>query len=164
MKRFLFAIAIIATILVSCTTNNGEHQAPIVASADFEATFAEDIRAELDGTAVVWNSDDLLTVFTETSHNRKYKIETLSDDCRTATFRYVGYTGSDNTPISESYALYPYDATATFAGGVVTTTLSATQNYNGDENNLKYALMAAKSTTTNFAFKNTINQCTNKRR
>lgn len=119
----------------------------------FFAAFESDTRADLDGTSVVWNSDDLLTIFTKTSHNRKYPITNLKDDRRSATFSYVGFTGTDGTKISENYAVYPYDANATLSNGIITTTLSALQTYN-PAGQLSYALMSAKSADNNFSFKN----------
>ena len=120
---------------------------------DFIATFADGTRADLDGTAVVWNADDYLTIFTKTSHNRQYKVKDLSANGRSATFEYVGYTGSDKTPITNNYAVYPYDATATISGDVITTALASEQIYNA-ERDLTYALMSAKSSTNNFSFVN----------
>ena len=120
---------------------------------DFIATFADDTRADLDGTAVVWNADDHLTIFTKTSHNRQYRVKDLSANGRSATFEYVGYTGSDKTAISNNYAVYPYDAEATILGDVITTTLASEQTYNA-ECDLTYALMSAKSATNNFSFVN----------
>ena len=120
---------------------------------DFTATFDDGTRADLDGTAVVWNADDHLTIFTKTSHNRQYRVKDLSTNGRSATFEYVGYTGSDKTAISNNYAVYPYDAEATILGDVITTTLASEQTYNA-ECDLTYALMSAKSATNNFSFVN----------
>ena len=138
----------------SCAKDNAELRPAISATEDFTATFELDTRTSLDGTAVVWNEEDLLTIFTKTSHNRKYQVKELSDDNRTATFGYVSYTGTNDTKITSNYALYPYDDDATLTGGVVTTTLQSTQTYNGANGNLGYALMAAQSTTNNFSFRN----------
>lgn len=138
----------------SCAKDNAELRPAISATEDFTATFELDTRTSLDGTAVVWSEDDLLTIFTKTSHNRKYQVKELSEDGRTATFGYVSFTGSNDAKITSNYALYPYDADATLTGGVVTTTLQSTQIYNGANGNLGYALMAAQSTTNNFSFRN----------
>ncbi|MBO5881907.1 MAG: leucine-rich repeat protein [Alistipes sp.] len=152
MKKALFLVAMVATLFASCQQEI-ILQPAVEASGDFTASFAE-TRTELDGTDVVWCEDDLLTIFSKTAHNRKYQVKELSTDRRTATFGYVSYTGADNTKITSNYALYPYDAEATLAGGVITTTLQPTQLYNGDDGNLGYALMVANSTTNNFAFSN----------
>lgn len=152
MKRILFLAIMVATFFASCQKE--DFAEPIIeVSNDFTASFAE-TRTELDGTAVVWCEEDLLTIFTKTSHNRKYQVKELSEDGRTATFGYVSFTGSNDAKITSNYALYPYDADATLTGGVVTTTLQPTQTYNGANGNLGYALMVAQSATNNFSFKN----------
>ena len=152
MKRILFLATMVATLFASCQKENFA-EPTIEATDDFTASFAE-TRTELDGAAVVWCEDDLLTIFTKTSHNRKYQVKELSEDGRTATFGYVSFTGSNDVKITSNYALYPYDADATLTGGVVTTTLQPTQTYNGANGNLEYALMAAQSATNNFSFRN----------
>ena len=152
MKRILFLATMVAILFASCQKENLA-EPTIEAADDFTASFAE-TRTSLDGTAVVWSEDDMLTIFTKTSHNRKYQVKELSEDGRTATFGYVSFTGSNDVKITSNYALYPYDADATLTGGVVTTTLQSTQIYNGANGNLGYALMAAQSTTNNFSFRN----------
>ena len=130
MKRIsLLMVATIVAFLTSCVTADVNEQSHMVGSENFRATI-NDSRTHLDGTAVVWDEDDLLTIFTKTSHNRQYKIKSLADNGRTATFGYVSFTGSDNTAISENYAVYPYNGDATLSNGVITTSLSATQDYN----------------------------------
>ena len=154
MKKSFWIVAVATMFFASCAKDNAELRPAISATEDFTATFELDTRTSLDGTAVVWCEDDLLTIFTKTSHNRKYQVKELSEDGRTATFGYVSFTGSNDAKITSNYALYPYDADATLTGGVVTTTLQPTQIYNGANGNLGYALMAAQSATNNFSFRN----------
>ena len=151
MKKFIFC-ATLVVLFTSCMKNDVEVDA-VQRTEDFTATFEDGTRADLDGTAVVWNADDHLTIFTKTSHNRQYKVKDLSANGRSATFEYVGYTGSDKTPITNNYAVYPYDATATISGDVITTAFASEQIYNA-ERDLTYALMSAKSSTNNFSFVN----------
>ena len=151
MKKFIFCTALVM-LFTSCMKNDVEVDA-VQRTEDFTATFEDGTRADLDGTAVVWNDDDHLTIFTKTSHNRQYKVKDLSANGRSATFEYVGYTGSDKTPITNNYAVYPYNAEATILGDVITTTLASEQIYNA-ECDLTYALMSAKSSTNNFSFVN----------
>ncbi len=154
MKRILLLmVATIVAFLTSCVTADVNEQSHMVGSENFRATI-NDSRTHLDGTSVVWDEDDLLTIFTKTSHNRQYKIKSLADNGRTATFGYVSFTGSDNTAISENYAVYPYNGDATLSNGVITTSLSATQDYNSSNSSLKYALMVAKSSDNNLSFDN----------
>ena len=149
-KLFLAALAMLG--FVACT-ENADLQPTVEPTADFAATFAQ-TRTDLDGNAVVWNENDMLTIFTRTSHNRQYKLKEMAADRRSATFGYVGYTGTDNTKITTNYAIYPYDAAATLSAGVVTTTLAPEQRYNSANGTLSYALMAAASADNNFYFDN----------
>lgn len=152
MKKILFLATMVAALFASCQKESFS-EPTIEASGDFTASFA-DTRTELDGTAVVWCEEDLLTIFTKTAHNRKYQVKELSDDGRTATFGYLSFTGNNDTKITTNYALYPYDADATLTAGVVTTTLQPTQTYNAANGSLGYALMVARSSNTNFSFIN----------
>ena len=152
MKKILFLATMMAALFASCQKESFS-EPTIEASGDFTASFA-DTRTELNGTAVVWCEEDLLTIFTKTAHNRKYQVKELSDDGRTATFGYVSFTGNNDTKITTNYALYPYDADATLTAGVVTTTLQPTQTYNAANGSLGYALMVARSSNTNFSFIN----------
>lgn len=141
-------------LLASCAKSGDECLSSVVeATEDFTASFA-DTRTSLDGTAVVWNENDCLTIFTNTSHNRKYQVKELSEDGRTATFGYVSFTGNNSETITSNYAVYPYDAEAALSGDIITTTLAATQTYNAATSNVDCALMAAKSESNNFSFVN----------
>lgn len=126
---------------------------PVMGGEDFTATIAE-TRAELDGVAVLWNDADELTIFTKTAHNRHYKVKSLSNGNRSATFGYVGFSGNDGSAIENNYAVYPYDADATLAGEVITTKINAEQVYNAEKVDLSNALMAAKSTSSALQFVN----------
>ena len=151
MKKFIICATLVA-LFTSCMKDDVVVDA-VQRTEDFTATFDDGTRADLDGTAVVWNADDHLTIFTKTSHNRQYKVKDLSANGRSATFEYVGYTGADKTAITSNYAVYPYDATATISGDVITTAIASEQIYNA-ERDLTYALMSAKSSTNNFSFVN----------
>ena len=126
---------------------------PVMGGEDFTATIAE-TRAELDGVAVLWNDADELTIFTKTAHNRHYKVKSLSNGNRSATFGYVGFSGNDGSAIENNYAVYPYDADATLAGEIITTKINAEQVYNAEKIDLSNALMAAKSTSSALQFVN----------
>lgn len=154
MRKLLFVVTTAIIFFASCAKSGDQCMAPIVeATGDFTASFAE-TRTSLDGTAVVWNESDCLTIFTKTSHNRKYQVKELSEDGRTATFGYVSFTGDNSADITSNYAVYPYDANATLSGDVITTTLAATQTYNAATSNVDGALMAAMSESNNFSFVN----------
>ena len=153
MKKTLLW-ATIATLLFAACSKSEIVESTIEPSGDFVATLDNQSRTELDGTSVVWNAEDELTIFTKTEHNRHYKIKELSNNGRTATFGYVGFTGTSNGSISSNYAVYPYNAEATISGDVISTAIAAEQTYNAEKIDLSYALMVAKSQTTSFAFVN----------
>ena len=152
MKKTLLWGAIASLFFASCSKN--ELVEAVESSCDFVAQLADVSRTELDGTAVIWNAEDELTIFTKTMHNRHYKVKTLSEDGRTATFGFVDYTGTSNGTISANYAIYPYDAQATISGDVISTVIASEQQYNAEKVDLSYALMAAKSESNSFAFVN----------
>lgn len=152
MKKTLLWGAIASLFFVSCSKN--ELVEAVEPSGDFVAQLADVSRTELDGTAVIWNAEDELTIFTKTEHNRHYKVKTLSEDGRTATFGFVNYTGTSNGTISANYAVYPYDAQATLSGDVISTVIASEQQYNAEKVDLSCALMAAKSESNSFAFIN----------
>ncbi len=145
----------IAVIVSSCAKNSEAINSPVVCSEDFTAIVADNTRTTLDGTSVKWSSTDLLTVFTNTAHNRKYSIKSINSDNTSAVFKYESYTGSDDTPINANYAVYPYNEHATISSDVITTTLAAEQVYNAECVDLSNAVLAAKSNDNNFEFNNT---------
>ena len=145
----------IAVIVSSCEKNSEAINSPVVCSEDFTAIVADNTRTTLDGTSVKWSSTDLLTVFTNTAHNRKYSIKSINSDNTSAVFKYESYTGSDDTQIDANYAVYPYNECATISGDVITTTLAAEQRYNAECVDLSNAVLAAKSNDNNFEFNNT---------
>ena len=144
--------AAVATFFASCSENEVDSTA-LYGEEEFTATFA-DTRAELDGTAVLWNMNDELTIFTKTAHNRQYRVKELSNGNRTANFGYVTYSGTDGSKISSNYAIYPYNEQTTLNGEVITTIFNADQVYNAEKVDLGNALMVAKSSTTNLQFVN----------
>ena len=126
MKKLLFTAFSAIALFVSCTMSDTDFLPIVETPGDFTARF-EETRTELNNNAVVWCEDDLITIFTNTSHNRKYQVKELSEGGATATFGYVSSTGNSSAAISANYALYPYDADATISGSTITTTLAAKQ-------------------------------------
>ena len=152
MKKLLWSVAAATLLFASCATDDAE-VVTIPASDDFTATINADSRTVLDGTAVLWEADDALTIFTKTAHNRQYKVKSGANT-RSATFGYVGYTGSGATKISSNYAIYPYDATATISGDVISTTTASEQLYDATKVDLAHSIMVAKSDDNTLSFKN----------
>lgn len=154
MKKLLFLVATATLFFASCAKDAVQTPSVLEASEDFTAIVAGG-RTVLDGTSVNWCEDDQLTIFTRTSHNRQYKVKSIdSSNKGLATFEYVAFTGNDATPIAANYALYPYDATATISGDVISTTTAAEQAYNPNEVDIHHAVMVAKATDTNLEFVN----------
>ncbi len=152
MRKLFWSVLCVTVLFASCAEADIEVR-PVMGGEDFTATIAE-TRAELDGVAVLWNDADELTIFTKTAHNRHYKVKSLSNGNRSATFGYVGFSGNDGSAIENNYAVYPYDADATLAGEIVTTNINAKQVYNAEKVDLSNALMAAKSTSSALQFVN----------
>ncbi len=146
------SVLCVTALLASCAEADIEVNT-VTGGEDFTATIAE-TRAELDGVAVLWNDTDELTIFTNTAHNRQYGVKSLSNGNRSATFRYLGYSGSDASAIENNYALYPYDANATLSGEVITTKINSEQIYNAEKVDLSNAHMVAKSASTSLQFVN----------
>lgn len=153
MRRVLFAAFAALAFITSCTKSD-ICTTPLLEVSEEVTASLETTRTSLEGTTVVWHKNDMLSIFTKTAHNRKYKVKSISEDGRTATFGYVSYTGVDDTKISSNYAVYPYDSEATISNGVITTRYNSVQQYNYTSGDLGYALMAAKSQDNNFSFKN----------
>ena len=146
------SVLCVTALFASCAEADIEVNT-VTGREDFTATIAE-TRAELDGVAVLWNDTDELTIFTKTAHNRQYGVKSLSNGNRSATFRYLGYSGNDASAIENNYALYPYDANATLSGEVITTKINSEQIYNAEKVDLSNALMVAKSASTSLQFVN----------
>lgn len=154
MKKLLFLVATATLFFASCAKDAVQTPSVLETSEDFTAIVAGG-RTVLDGTSVNWCEDDQLTIFTRTSHNRQYTVKSIdSSNKGLATFEYVAFTGNDATPIAANYALYPYDATATISGDVISTTTVAEQAYNPNEVDIHHAVMVAKATDTNLEFVN----------
>ena len=153
MKKIFWLVALATMCFASCSKDEVVTPSTIEPSEDFTATLSMS-RTHLDGTTVLWDATDQLTIFTKTAHNRQYKVKSGADT-KTAVFSYVGYTGTNNAAINGSYAIYPYDAEAELAGNIIKTKWQAEQIYNASAVNLAYAPMVAYAATgTDLAFKN----------
>ena len=139
-----------ATMLCAACTKGIEEVATTVDFDTFSATL-NGTRTDMgDDNSVLWNEGDLVSVFNKTTDNLEY--EAVDIDGTTATLkRKSGMRGTKQ--FDENYAIYPYDATATLANGVLSTSIASTQTYDA-ENDLQYAVMVAKSSNTAFAFQN----------
>lgn len=156
MKRSLSYLGAIL-LLASCESSGPACVVP--QTTDFRASACEESRTELrEDNDVLWVADDLFTVFSVSSHNRKYRVSELSEDRRTALFTWTGdYTGDDMNAPATNFALYPYHPDARLSGQVITTVMPGEQTYDSERVSLAYALMVARTATPEddfFAFKN----------
>ena len=104
-------------------------------------------RTMLSGTAVQWQGTEKISVFN--GESMKQFVNTASN-ATNAVFK-----GEIVTETANTYALYPYNASATMASGVITTSLpnnqTATANSFADGLNISVAKATAENT---LAFKN----------
>ena len=134
---------LVATVAaVSCAKNN---QADGLVTYKAQCPGVEVKTYLQNGSDVVWAAGDAINVLTA-SNNEKYTLTTGASSTE-GTF-------SGNPVTGDAYAVYPYDATATFASGVITTTLKATQNAKADGFGNNINLAVAKEDKGTFAFKN----------
>lgn len=162
MKKLSFYVtALVAGVLASCS-NVEDVQTSQNEMEDFVAVVAEGgTRTTLDGNAVKWDNKDALAIFRKTGKgiNTKYTLKSLTEDGKSATFKYAGeYSPKDYTPsltLTQNYAVYPYSENITMtAPGVVNVTIPAEQTYVAGTFDPAAAFMFAADTDTDLGFKN----------
>ena len=124
MKKNLLTIVLLGTAAaaaISCSNKDNlepaaSERVPMQFSAGTPAITKTAI-AE-DGTSVVWSEGDAIGIF-DTQIN---KFDLIAGD-GTSEGRFSGFA----LPDAEYYALYPYDETASIAGGIISATLPSTQ-------------------------------------
>ena len=89
-------------------------------------------RTYVDDKSVLWHSGDAVSYFASSNHNVKYQYNG-EDGASTADFTLVQNTGAVGSPVTTTYAVYPYSETTTSwnDNGVekLAVTYPATQNY-----------------------------------
>lgn len=89
-------------------------------------------RTYVDDKSVLWHSGDAVSYFASSNHNVKYQYNG-EDGASTADFTHVQNTGAVGSPVTTTYAVYPYSETTTSwnDNGVekLAVTYPATQNY-----------------------------------
>lgn len=156
MKRVLLWIIGIAVTFTSCSRE--EVTADLLPHTDdFTASISVESRTELqDRTKILWEEDDLLSIFAVTMHNRQYRVKSLSENRRSATFTATGvYSGSGNNAPAAKVALFPYHVDARLNDLQITTYTPSEQPYASGKYGLDYSLMVAQTTGSSFSFKNT---------
>lgn len=103
-----------------------------------------------DDYSVLWNEGDLVTIFNKTTDNLQYEAVNVNGSSTDLQHK-SGVRG--NKTLDHNYAIYPYDATATLSGEVLSTSIAAEQTFVADSD-LHHAVMVAKSAETSLNFSN----------
>lgn len=148
-KMISFMALVVAMTAVSCTKNINDGAPAIDGAVKFEASFAVGTKAVLEPGAteskVAWEANDQVSVLAGEG-NYLYAAETAG---------YTTTLATEATGVPAEgpyYAVYPYDAEAVLAAGVVTTVLPAQQT--AVLGSFATHLAVAQANGSKFAFKN----------
>lgn len=148
-KMISFMALVVAMTAVSCTKNINDGAPAIDGAVKFEASFAVGTKAVLEPGAteskVAWEANDQVSVLAGEG-NYLYAAETAG---------YTTTLATEATGVPSEgpyYAVYPYDAEAVLAAGVVTTVLPAQQT--AVLGSFATHLAVAQANGSKFAFKN----------
>lgn len=149
MKKISFIAAlIVAMTAVSCVKENApvvSADGPVAFTAEFsEAATKAVLKPGEASSKVEWLAGDQVTVFAGES-NHMYTAASAGASTSLTTTETV-------TPAENYYAVYPYNAEATVAEGVITTVLPAQQV--AVEGSFATHLAVAQTSTNSLAFKN----------
>lgn len=149
MKKIIFSAAVAAMLCCACT--DGIDEVATAPKADtFHATMETTRTVMGDENAVLWIENDPVTIFNKTTDNLKYAATEVTGT--SATLKHQEGLRGEKT-LDNNYAIYPYDAAATLAGDVLSTSIAKEQTHDADAN-LQYAVMVAKSADNSFTFQN----------
>ena len=164
MKKLIFGVVALATMLVSCQ-NDPNGIKDVLNEAEFSATFdVEETRVYLgEDNFYRWEAGDKVSVFSFDPRNRMYEAE--DSDVILTDLNFVSkpdsYTGAMLTEMDRHYAVFPYNeynhlAFVTGAYYTIGAKLAAEQVHNANKAGLDYAIMTATIPTTEkvFHFKN----------
>lgn len=134
MKKIIYLIPAFICLSVSCQKNNDVQTGDLNLSQEKLVEFSfrtgpdqeeeqEQTRTHLDvdGKTVIWQKGDKISVF---ANGNNYEFSTQENG---SSVEFKGTISESDASAEEFYALYPYDATATISGGVITTA-SVTNN------------------------------------
>ena len=162
MKK-LFPLLSMLLLLASCTTEidqqfgkmrSGAPGAKVVFQAAVEECTAPETKVYADESMkVLWNADDRISIFNQSTYNWQFAFE--GDDGDTAGgFEPVG-EGEPGSEMENVYAVYPYKSeTALSTAGVLTTVLPAEQAYKAHSFGIGANTMVAVTGDNFLAFKN----------
>ena len=155
MKRILYLLASVACTLAGCTVEPAE--APVAGEAPvFKACYSEDGQTrttlDQDQTGILWSSADEISVFDRAKANLEYVAGGAG--------KSTDFTLKGSASVTEAqtwYALYPYDASATFNGTLIQTSLPAEFTLPGPGSFADGMNVAvASSTTLDLRFRNVL--------
>ena len=150
-------------LVASCTTEidqqfgkmrSGAPGAKVVFQAAVEECTAPETKVYADESMkVLWNADDRISIFNQSTYNWQFAFE--GDDGDTAGgFEPVG-EGEPGSEMENVYAVYPYKSeTALSTAGVLTTVLPAEQAYKAHSFGIGANTMVAVTGDNFLAFKN----------
>ena len=154
----ILSAAFIAAALVGCSQEeqfnmNQDGQMQFIGSFEQVAS-----RVTMDSNYDLnWEGNEQVSIFPGMTVNNQYQVSSVTGG--RASFSFVDYVTPENgyAPTNANYALYPYAAdNSIVADGTMTASVPAEFTYDGMENSIKTALMAAKSDDGdgNLSFKN----------
>lgn len=151
-----------ATLAVSCATPDHEMASATrvnPSSPVFHATIEDaDASTKVFTDAnlhVLWNANDYVSIFTQTTRNKKYRFKGV-DGATGGDFEYVD-TGDYGTgsEIDHHYSVYPYDERTGYVfDDILRAYFPRTQAYLENSFGRGANLMVAKSDNTDLSFKN----------
>ena len=164
MKKLIFGVVALATMLVSCQ-NDPNGIKDVLNEAEFSATFdVEETRVYLgEDNFYRWEAGDKVSVFSFDPRNRMYEAE--DSDVILTDLNFVSkpdsYTGAMLTEMDRHYAVFPYNeynhlAFVTGAYYTIGAKLAAVQEHDATKPGLDYAIMTSTIPTSDkvFHFKN----------
>lgn len=168
MKRHFLWMAVMVLFAAGCSSpysvdidepiredNKKAKEIIITASFDNQSDAQTKTVLNADGK-VEWTPGDEIVIFSDGESAKFTSINT--ENARKANFRgtisFVTGATEGSDPDAFVYGLYPYDASATMSGGVITTTIPSSQVGLAGSFADDLALAVAKSVSTNLSFKN----------
>lgn len=158
MKKYFFSIVVLLAIAAACTKEETKvdvsnlegkeynHNAPV-----FKASVGEGSKAVLDpadGNKIKWDGTEHISVW-----NGTQTADYSTDD----TGASADFTTTDDFAAAGSYAaLYPFDGSAAFSAGSVTTTLPAAQTATAAGFDPAAHIAVASSASTSLSFHNAV--------
>lgn len=159
MRHRFLLFCLLAAVAVSCVK---ERQEPIRTMADAPEFFATIEEVGDPGTRVyvddqlhvLWNKDDVISVFNKSTVHGKYLFQGEDGD-RSGSFGPDSYAPGTSQPLGHVYAVYPYgESNAISESGAITLQLPADQSYRENSFGPGANTMIAVSESEALLFKN----------